>query len=297
MKRILTIILVITLGGCSKKPPAVTSGHRYILVADPYQSVLQAQVDQFVSIYPDVKIEVQCTSTRDAIVQLLNDSVRSIVIDRKFNEEEQQVAQQAAIRIVENRFAEDGVALIVHKQNTMTEIPKEIAQKIVTRDLTEWNQLPGNQWNASIDLVLTDRNSGMYELLQTKVFATNKKLEPTSVVKDQLAILRYVSQHPQALGCISASLVMGKSEDVNVLGIVTTSPQGEEQSYLPGQEELYLGLYPFHFSLYLYNAEAKAAVGVGFSAFVLSNIGQKIIQNAGLVPAAIPYRTIQLTAE
>jgi hypothetical protein len=38
-------------------------------------------------------------------------------------------------------------------------------------------------------------------------------------------------------------------------------------------------------------------VGVSFSAFVLSNIGQKIIQNVGLVPVSIPYRTILLHAE
>jgi phosphate transport system substrate-binding protein len=297
MKHLLVLILLVGVMGCSKKPSSVTSGHRFILVADPYQNVLQAQVDQFVSIYTEAKMEVQGTSTRDAIVQLLNDSVRSIVIDRKFNEEEQQVAQQAAIRIVENRFAEDGIALIVNKQNSISKIQKEIAYKIVTREVTEWNQLPGNVWNASIDLVLTDRNSGMYELLQTKIFAAKKQLDPTAVVKDQQDIIRYVSQHPQAFGCVSASLVMGKTTDVKVLAIQVASQEGKDQDYLPGQEEIYLGLYPFHFSLYLYNAEAKAAVGVGFSAFVLSNIGQKIIQNSGLVPASIAYRTIQLTAE
>ena len=72
---------------------------------------------------------------------------------------------------------------------------------------------------------------------------------------------------------------------------------GNEKEYLPRQQEIHESLYPFHYSLYLYNTEAKAAVGVGFSALVLSNVGQKIFQRSGLVPVSIPYRTIQLNAE
>jgi hypothetical protein len=82
-----------------------------------------------------------------------------------------------------------------------------------------------------------------------------------------------------------------------MLPVLTKSPEGDEKGYLPRQQEIHESLYPFHYSLYLYNAEARAAVGLGFSALVLSNIGQKIFQRSGLVPVSIPYRTIQLKAE
>jgi hypothetical protein len=49
--------------------------------------------------------------------------------------------------------------------------------------------------------------------------------------------------------------------------------------------------------VYLYNAERKAGVGVGFTSFVTTTVGQKIVQNAGLAPASIPNRIIQLNAE
>jgi phosphate transport system substrate-binding protein len=240
---------------------------------------------------------VRGASTREAVVLLLNDSVRSIMIDRQFNEEEQKIIQQAALRIVENKIAEDGIAIIVHKQNPISSIHTESVRNIVTSNAKDWNQITEAHWAGSIDFVLTSKNSGMYEFLQEKIFSVSKPLQPTTIMANQRDVIRYVATHPQSVGCVAASLVSDEVEQIKVLPLHAKSSEGNEEEYLPRQEEIYNALYPFHYSLYLYNAEAKTSVGVGFGALVLSNVGQKIIQKAGLVPASIPYRTIQLHAE
>jgi len=114
---------------------------------------------------------------------------------------------------------------------------------------------------------------------------------------NQQEAIRYVSEHPNAIACVAASQLMDAPRPVKILPVLALSAKGTEQEYLPGQQEIHESLYPFRYSLYLYNTNAKADVGIGFSAFVLSNIGQKIFQNVGLVPVSIPYRTIQLQAE
>jgi phosphate transport system substrate-binding protein len=291
------LILSMSVGGCKKKDETATSGHRLLLTADPYVHLMQQEVEQFMSIYPEVKMEVRGVSTREAVVLLLNDSVHSIVIDRQFNEEEQQVIQQAAIRIVENRIAEDGVAIIVHKQNPISSIRTESVRSIVTNTVKDWSQITEAQWSGDIDFVLTSKNSGMYELLQKRIFSVSKPLEPTTVMANQSEVVTYISTHPRSIGCVAASLVNDEIEQIKVIPVLSKSPDGMEKQYVPRQQEIYNTLYPFHYSLYLYNAEAKTSVGVGFGALVLSNVGQKIIQRAGLVPALIPYRTIQLHAE
>jgi phosphate transport system substrate-binding protein len=291
------LILIAGVGGCKKKDETATSGHRLLLTADPYVPLMQQEVDQFMSIYPEVKMEVRSASTREAVVLLLNDSVHSIVIDRQFNEEEQQVIQQAAIRIVENKIAEDGVAIIVHKQNPISSIHTESVRNIVTNTVKDWSQITEAHWSGVIDFVLTSKNSGMYELLQKRIFSVSKPLEPTTVMPNQSEVVKYVSTHPQSVGCVAASLVNDEIEQIKVIPVLAKSPEGIEKEYVPRQQEIYNALYPFHYSLYLYNAETKTSVGVGFGALVLSNVGQKIIQRAGLVPASIPYRTIQLHAE
>ena len=300
MKRFFFSILLILLtvvGGCKKKDETVTSGHRLLLTADPYVPLMQQEADQFMSIYPEVKMEVRSASTREAVVLLLNDSVHSIVIDRQFNEEEQQIIQQAAIRIVENKIAEDGVAIIVHKQNPISSIRAESVRSIVINTVKDWSQITEAHWSGDIDFVLTSKNSGMYELLQKRIFSVSKPLEPTTVMLNQSEVIKYVSTHPQSVGCVAASLVNDETDQIKVIPVLAKSPEGTEKKYVPRQQDIYNTLYPFHYSLYLYNAEAKTSVGVGFGALVLSNVGQKIIQRAGLVPASIPYRTIQLHAE
>jgi len=300
MKRILLsilFILIVVVSGCKKQTETATFGYQLLITADPYLPLMQQEVEQFLSLYPQVKMEVRGASTREAIVLLLNDSVHTIVVDRQFNEEEKQVAQQASIRLVENKIAEDGIAIIVHKKNSTPNISAETVQRIVTKTATEWAQIAESRWHGSIDFVLTGRNSGMYELLQKKSLIGSKQLEPNVVMNNQREVIQYVSSHPQAIGFVAASLLKDESLDVRMLPVLTKSPQGDEKEYLPGQQEIYESLYPFHYSLYLYNAETKAAVGIGFSALVLSNIGQKIFQRSGLVPVSIPYRTIQLQAE
>jgi phosphate transport system substrate-binding protein len=300
MKRTILSILCISIAvnsGCNKQTETATVGHRLLLAADPYVPLIQKEADQFMSLYPQVKLDLRGTSTRGAIVSLLNDSVHMIVIDRQFNEEEKQVAQQASLRLVENKIAEDGIAIIVHKQNPIQNISTESVQRIVTKTAEEWTQIVKSRWSGPIDLVLTGRNSGMYELLQKKIFTGSKPLEPNTVMNSQREVIHYVSEHPYSVGFVAASILTDERENVKILPVLTISPEGNEMEYLPGQQEIHESLYPFHYSLYLYTAEAKAAVGVGFSAMVLSNVGQKIFQRSGLVPVSIPYRTIQLHAE
>ena len=300
MKRTILSILFISIAvgsGCNKQTETATLGHRLLLAADPYVPLMRQEAEQFMSLYPQVKLELRGTSTRGAIVSLLNDSVYMIVIDRQFNEEEKQVAQQASLRLVENKIAEDGIAIIVHKQNPIPNITMESVQRVVTRTAAEWTQIEKSRLSGPIDLVLTGRNSGMYELLQKKIFTGSKQLEPNTVMNNQREVIRYVSEHPYSVGFVAASLLTDNVGNVKMLPVLIKSLEGVEKEYLPGQQEIHESLYPFHFSLYLYNAEAKAAVGVGFSAMVLSNVGQKIFQRSGLVPVSIPYRTIQLHAE
>jgi len=292
------VMVILSASGCTKKPAAPALGHHIVLTADPYLPLIQQEVEQYLSLYPQIKAVALGVSTREAVVHLLNDSVRTIVLDRSFNQEERDIALHASMKIVESKLAEDGIAMIIHPQNPLSYITAESIQKIVNRSATDWTQIPESRRSGSIDLVLTGRNSGMYELLQRKIFPGSKPLEPATVMNNQDDVVQYVSTHPLSVGCVAASLAAGSASSIiKILPVRTKSPDGDEKDYFPGPREIHDALYPFHYSLYLYNAEAKAAVGLGFSAFILSNIGQKIIQKAGLVPVSIPYRTIQLTAE
>ena len=294
---IIVILGLLLFNGCRKQEPVPKVNQHFIITAEPYLPVMKQEVDQYLSLYPKVKFDVKESTTREAIVNLLNDSVKMIVIDRQFNEEEVQVAKQASIRFYEYVIAKDGIAIIVNKENPVKKIIAESAKQIVASKIKDWKQIPESRKSGVIEFVLTERNSGMYELLQKILQTGSKQLEPNVILKNQAEVIKYVSSNPNAIGFVSASLVINSKENIKVLPVVIKSKEGGESEYLPGQQEIYASLYPFQYSLYLYNTEFKDGAGIGFSAFVLSNIGQTIIQKASLVPASIPYRTIQLTTE
>lgn len=300
MKRWIHIILflfIIVSIDCKNRQDTYTSGRRFMFIADPYLPLMKQASEGFMNLYPEVKMELKSTSTREAIVNLLNDSVHSVVIDRKLNDEERQVAQQASIKIIEDKIAEDGIAIIVHKVNPIKNISPTSAQRIISRVAQDWHEIPESRWSGTLDFVISSRNSGMYELLQKKLLPPEKSLVPSAVVENQLDVIQYVSMHTRSIGFVASSLTINRPANVKIVPVLIKSPKGRENEYFPGQQEIYESLYPFHYSLYLCNAEAKATVGIGFSAFMLSNEGQKIIQKAGLVPVSVPYRTIQITAE
>ncbi|HVN49087.1 MAG TPA: substrate-binding domain-containing protein [Bacteroidota bacterium] len=292
-------LLMACVPGCEhKKENTATSGKIIVLVSEAYLPLLQSLTTEFTSLYPEAQFDVRPVSTREAIVHLLNDSVHTICIDRQFNDEEHRIADQAGMKIVENHIADDAVALVVHELNPLGSISADIAKKIIDGTVTRWEQIPGSKQSGAIDVVLTGKNSGLYELLQTTIFHGMQQLTVRAAFPTQHDVLAYIAQHPFAVGFVSASVALSEHpKQVKLLSLDVVTEDGSHKKMLPGPSEIYQTLYPFKYSLYLYTAEAKAATGTGLTAFVLSYNGQRIIQKAGLVPEKIPTRTIQLTAE
>lgn len=80
----LIYILVIALSACQEeRRESPTRGNLTIITSEDLYPIIDLQVKDFSRVYEEVKITHLSSSTRDAIVQLLNDSVKLIVRDRK----------------------------------------------------------------------------------------------------------------------------------------------------------------------------------------------------------------------
>jgi phosphate transport system substrate-binding protein len=66
------------------------------------------------------------------------------------------------------------------------------------------------------------------------------------------------------------------------------------------QANVYRGFYPLHYGVYIYcttSDKRDAGPEIGFTTFVASHPGQKIIMDAGLVPATMPIRLVQINED
>lgn len=293
------ILLGISLVACRKRPEkpeeTATKGSLVVLVAQSFEDFMRQEANAYVRSYTDVRISVSGTSTREAVVHLLNDSVKCVCVDRPLNDEERQVAAKAELVITENKIGEGAIALIVHESNPVELIAFQDVKDILTGSKRTWAALKESRWKGELNLVLTGRNSGTYEILQNHFFKIPNPLSVTTIFETEKEIVEYTRTHPQALGIVSIAAVRNGTGKIKVLA-VESADSPDEQFVRPTQINIYRGLYPLHYSLYLYTSES-AGVGAGFSSFIRSTQGQKIVQDAGFVPVSIPNRIIQINTE
>jgi ABC-type phosphate transport system substrate-binding protein len=309
------VILLGGLGGCSRQESETTSptqGHATAIVSESHVPLLQKEADEFHRLYEAASITVLPASTREAIVHLINDSVRVIVTDRALNAEERGVVDKAGIKITETKIAEDALVLVVHQQNPVQNMTLGTLKDIVTRKITEWSRVPAApraQWSGPIEFVFTGRNSGAYELLAKKFLSLQEDLVPAVIAQTQKEVLDYVATHPRAFGVVSAACFYSVTRPQGVpdtttvlrtLAVPRTDTTAVDVFVKLYQYYIHRGIYPFHYDVYMYFTSAPtrdAGPELGFTTFVASYPGQKIILDAGLVPATMPIRVIQTKQE
>ena len=299
------IPVLVILVGCDKQQGSdVRAGTLDVLATESLLPLIQRQAEEYHHVFSEARVNVRGTTTREAIVHMVNDSVHCIVVDRPLNPEERTAVRQAGLRVLETEIARDALAILIHSSNKTASLSVETLRSIVAGTMTDWHEVPGSKLTASIELCFTGRNSGLYELLTQHFFRLEKDAIPSFVAPSQSSVIEYVAAHPLALGVISFAAWKDttRASDqrfkkyVHLLDAQTRGKEGMEAVKLH-QKNIYDLVYPLTYSLYAYTSEKSPGVGQGFSTFVAGMTGQKVFLDAGLVPKIMPYRVIQLTQE
>jgi len=313
MNRIFLSLLILLAGveACKQQEEEInpTRGRITAIVAESYAALMQQEVEEFQRLYATARVTLLSATTREAIVHLLNDSVRIIITDRPLNVEEREVVQKNDILINETKIAEDALALVVHRQNPLERITPATLADIVLSKITNWSQVPESQWSGPIEFIFVGRNSGAYELLAQKFLQLEEEIVPAFAVPTQKEVLEYIAGHPRAFGVVSAAAFynvtkpQGVPDTTTVLRSLAVEGQdttGTKQFVKLHQANVYRGFYPLHYGVYIYTTSSPARDAgpeLGFATFVASFAGQKIIKDAGLVPATMPIRLVQINED
>jgi phosphate transport system substrate-binding protein len=317
----LALALAAAVGaGCAHAPKeSPTSGHLEVTVCESHAALLKREAALFNDLYPAARVTVRRVSSREAFVALLADSVPFVVVDRPPNAEELAAINASGIAFEEARLAQDALGVFVNAANRLTAVTREQAADLLTGRLARWRQLPASGLNDPVRLVMTGRNSGAFELATRARFAGGVPA-PAAIVTDESSVLARVAADPEAVGVASLtawkeaertlSRVGGDSSDAaarsaplaqscaaeapwHALALIAPDSTGTAAPRSLHQANVYRGFYPWSFTLYAYFNPASR-LAAGFSAFVCSAPGQKLILDAGLVPATMPVRLVQL---
>jgi phosphate transport system substrate-binding protein len=302
----LLLMLAVGLNGCGKKnkPPEETPerGFLQIAVSESHASLMKAEAEAFMRLYPDAHITILPMQTREAIVHLLNDSVPAAVVDRRFNSEEERVASETKIRHDTVLIAKDAMAVVVNPINRLQTLSMEQLGSVLNGTLTDWSRLPGSGLTGGILTVMTGANSGAYELVKTDFFGLKKEFIPNVTVRTQREVIATVANRRPTLGFVSLACLKDTSdlriekEKVRALDFMVPDSAGNPKRVKLHQANVYLGKYPLHFPVILYIRPSRSRLALGFSGFLADVSGQQIVLNRGLVPATTPIRLVQLTS-
>ena len=311
MKRIvlhpfpLAIIMLILVFSSCRNPMGVqpleetpTRGNIKISVDESFQLLYDTQVYTFESLYVDAKIAVSYKPEVDVLADLMNDSVRTVVLTRDLTKQEKDylLAQKFVSRTT--KVAHDALALIVNKANPDTLILDFQFADIFRGKITTWKQINPKSPDKPISIVFDNNKSGNVRYFREKFDLKGNFPSNCFAVNTNEEVINYVKNNPSALGIISVNWISDTQDSVSnkFLESVKVVEVGTDPlNYCkPYQGYIAEGSYPFCRDVYMISRETFSGLGTGFASFVAGDQGQRIILKSGLVPATMPIRLIQI---
>ncbi|HEY9534271.1 MAG TPA: substrate-binding domain-containing protein [Mucilaginibacter sp.] len=292
---VLCLSALVCLQSCKQKTgPAVqedtvNSGTVNIAADESAQPIVAEEVYIFKHFNEKAHLQILYQTENTVLRRLLNDSVRFAILTRELNPEEKKILTGRTLPPVINRFAIDAVTFIVNEASADTQMTVSDVKKMLN-----------GQIKRNTNIVFDNPNSSLVRYL--KDFSGNKdfKLKNIFAVKNNKEVIKYISQHPQAIGITGFDWLNDPDDDyadavrkVKIVGIKDESnKKAPNQYFKPSQTTLALKQYPFARNLYLVNCTGKMGLASGFGQFILSERGQRIILRSGILPDSLPQREI-----
>lgn len=314
MKRhfwLLGISLLVALSACRSKSKegqtdTYSSGVIAIAADASFEPIIQEEIDVFEGLYPLAGIVPRYTTEVEAINLLLKDSVRLAIATRTLTKEEMNSFHSRKFYPQEIKLATDGLALIVNRLNPDSLMSVRDFRRILTGEVKDWKEVNPTSRLKGIQVVFDNKNSStvrfaMDSICHGKPLSTGN----VSALKTNQQVVDYVAKTPEAIGVIGVNWLNNRRdttnlsfrEEIRVIAVSAEDVATSANSYKPYQAYLYYGNYPLARPIYALLNDPRSALPWGFTSFMTSDKGQRIILKSGLVPATQPVRIVHVKDE
>jgi len=298
-----SLIVFFTWAGCqddSRDLP--TRGKLTMISSEDIFPVIDKEVKEFEQMYEQAHITHLRSTTRDAIVQLLNDSVKLITSPRQLNDEEKDVIKKYKLEVDTFKIAYDAALVLVNVKNTLTRFTVEELRGILLGKVTKWRDLGEKNNVGRIVVALGEPNTGMYEYVKKRITASQPLADIVVPCATTIDVIAYVAGHSNAIGFVSQGWISETPPKTRIADIGDPEYRRDSTSttleyFPPLQAHVYRNYYPLRRTLYIFSRNVGTGIGIGFAAFVTGAQGQKLFLKNGLVPATMPVRLVQLQSQ
>ena len=302
MTRLLcTMLAGAFLAGCGGKEPGsttLTKGKLRLGCDEAIAPVMELEVAEFRSQYPDADVAVSTGQARSIVADFASDSVRVIALARAFNSEEREALSRAKVEFQGYEVARTAVAVVAHPGVPLKELRVGELDSIFAGAQTRW---PGPK-HLPVRLAVTGINASVTEVFRTSVVKSGGYDPGARAFDNEQDVIEYVSKTPGGIGIVGLNRLRGFEDRVTLVSVASAAMRPDStfaprEYYAPAQAYVYLGYYPITAPVYLYSREVNRDISLGLVSFVASAAGQKVFQNSGLVPMTMPVRLVQLSSQ
>ena len=174
--------------------------------------------------------------------------------------------------LTETVLAYDGIAIIVHPDNAVSDLTLEQISKIYTGEITNWKDVGGA--DGEIVLIGREANSGTRDGFES-ITNTKDKCKYRQELTSTGDVITTVSQNPNAIGYASLASVKDSVKALTVGGVKATEDTVKNGEYVVQRP----------FVLVTKTGEKLSDAAQAFFDYATSKDAAAIISKAGAVPA------------
>jgi phosphate transport system substrate-binding protein len=290
------LFLLLAYYGCNRSDSpddTPTSGQISISVDETFKPLIDSEVYTFKGIYNYTDVNVSYKTEVEAFNDLMNDTIRLIIVPRKLNKEELKEFEKWEIVPKVTKIAYDAVALIGSKDLKDSTLTLEEIKTLLSIGSTSTIK--------SVKLVFDNNNSSTINFLKEKT-GVNKLSSSCYALTSNSAVIDYVAKEKNIIGVIGVNWISDRDDTTNLsflksVKVMEISTSDSSEYYKPYQAYIARKVYPLWREVYILSKEAYTGLGTGLTAFIASERGQRIVLKFGLVPATMPVRLVELINE
>jgi len=253
--------------------------------SDTIVTMGQRWAEEYMKKNPDTTIQVTGGGSGVGIAALLNGTTDLANASRAIKDKEIDKAKQAGYYPQEFRVAIDSLAVVVHKDNPITELTMRQLMGIYLGKINNWSEVGGP--DMTIIRYSRESSSGTYQFFKENILKNGDFASDSQTMPGTSAITNAVIKDPAAIGYGGVGYFVGQS-GLKVLAIkkddksAAISPLKADGSV--DYEAAWSKTYPIWRYLYMYSGFKPKGEIKAYLDWIMSPEGQKVVEREGFVP-------------
>lgn len=296
-------VLLLTIAACNPKADnsdakkingeSVYTGELRVAVDAGLETIIKQHAEVFEYLYDSVTLYIDYLPEAEVMSRFRHDSADVMILAREFTAKDKQLFKQRDTLFArEMSIAYDAVAIVGNPRFDDSKLDVASLSKLLESDNAQKTQL-----------VFESRQSSSVEQVLTLLGYSQKQTANMFALKSAEEVIDYVEARDNVIGFVPYSFLSDTDDEkvkkilkrIKILSLRVKNEKGEEQKVSANQSDIATGAYPLRRTVcavrrYTYRDNRENL----FVNFLYKEKGAKIFLKAGLIPAKMPEREINV---